>query len=76
MLKDDLVTALDTHLRANSAKLSADKLFTEYYERSGSPAKKGRPTEDGKDSKDSKDVKEKEPKRRKTVAAKQEPSSP
>jgi hypothetical protein len=73
MLKDDVVTALDTHLRANSA-LSSDKFFAEFYDRSGSPVKKSRTSEDAKDDK-AVVVKDKEPRRRKTVV-KAEPSSP
>jgi hypothetical protein len=77
MLKDDLVGALDTHLKSNSSRLSGDKFFAEYYDRSGSPVKKGRPAEDKDKDKDDKPVavKDKEPKRRKTVV-KAEPSSP
>jgi hypothetical protein len=66
MLKDDLVSALDQHLRANSAKFADDKAFTEFYERSGSPVKKGRPAAEG----DTKVV------RRRTLAPKPEPGSP
>jgi hypothetical protein len=69
LLKDDLVSALDTHLKAHSSRLSGDKFFAEYYDRSGSPVKKAsRTTDDDK-------AKDKEPKRRKTVV-KAEPSSP
>jgi hypothetical protein len=67
MLKEDLVTALDTHLRAHSAKFADDKSFTEFYERSGSPVKKGRPTADGGETKAP---------RRRTLAPKPEPGSP
>jgi hypothetical protein len=72
LLKDDLVGALDTYLKAHSSRLAGDKFFAEYYDRSGSPVKKAARTAD--DTKDDK-AKDKEPKRRKTVV-KAEPSSP
>lgn len=70
LLKDDLVGALDTYLKAHSSRLGGDKFFAEYYDRSGSPVKKA-----ARSSEDTKDDKAKEPKRRKTVV-KAEPSSP
>jgi hypothetical protein len=67
LLKEDLVASLDTHLRANSSKFADDKAFAEFYERSGSPIKKGRPsaTEGG----------EAKPPRRRTLAPKPDPGS-
>ncbi|KAF2089751.1 hypothetical protein K490DRAFT_55322 [Saccharata proteae CBS 121410] len=38
LLKDEVVSALDDHLRANASALSSNAAFTGYYERSGSPA--------------------------------------
>jgi hypothetical protein len=56
----------DEHLRANHTKYADDKLFSEYYERSGSPSKKGRPSAAEGDK----------PRRRTIAAPKAEPGSP
>ncbi|KAL1650070.1 hypothetical protein SLS58_001448 [Diplodia intermedia] len=42
MLKDDLVAALDEHLKDNSTRLAGNNAFAEYYERSSSPVKRTR----------------------------------
>jgi hypothetical protein len=42
MLKEDLVTKLETTLRSNSSTLSNDPAFKEFYARGGSPTKKER----------------------------------
>jgi len=39
-LKDDLVAALDDHLRANAPKLSSKSSFNEFYQRTSSPTKR------------------------------------
>jgi hypothetical protein len=43
MLKDDLASALDVHLRDNASRLAYIPKLQEYYERAGSPVKGGRP---------------------------------
>ncbi|KAF2668753.1 hypothetical protein BT63DRAFT_456394 [Microthyrium microscopicum] len=63
LLKDDLVNAIDEHLRANSSKYSGDKLLAEFYERGGSPAKKSRASA----SVDAPEPEKAEKKRRKTI---------
>jgi hypothetical protein len=65
LLKDDLVSNLDAHLRANSTTYSKDKLFSEFYLRGGSPSKKPRSSGDGEAAR-----------RRRTVSVKAEPESP
>lgn len=42
MLKEDLVSELETTLRANSSTLGSDPAFKEFYARGGSPTKKER----------------------------------
>ena len=42
MLKEELVTKLETFLRSNSSTLSSDPAFKEFYARGGSPTKKER----------------------------------
>lgn len=44
MLKEDLVSQLETTLRANSTTLGSDPNFKEFYARGGSPMKKERTT--------------------------------
>jgi hypothetical protein len=44
MLKEDLVSQLETTLRANSTTLGSDPAFKEFYARGGSPMKKERAT--------------------------------
>lgn len=41
-MKDDLITELEKHLRANAQTLSRKPSFKEFYERTGSPVKKDR----------------------------------
>jgi hypothetical protein len=66
--KEELIGNLDTHLRANSSKYADDKNFAEFYERGGSPVKKGRPAASEGDAKAAP--------RRRTIAPKPEPGSP
>ncbi|KAF2402071.1 hypothetical protein EJ06DRAFT_373116 [Trichodelitschia bisporula] len=40
LLKDDLVLALDKHLRGHASTLSTNPIFSDYYGRSGSPTKR------------------------------------
>ncbi|KIW09017.1 hypothetical protein, variant [Verruconis gallopava] len=44
MLKDDLVTALDEKLRADSSKFAGNPIFAEFYKRGGSPTARRRKT--------------------------------
>ncbi len=67
-LKDDLIAQLDAKLKSTPS-LQDNKIFAEYYDRAGSPAKKtSKPAAEEKEEK-------KEPKRRKTVVAKPESAS-
>ncbi|KAF2456260.1 hypothetical protein BDY21DRAFT_386670 [Lineolata rhizophorae] len=74
MLKDDLVAALDKHLRANASSLSANPAFSDFYSR-GSPIKKERPSASSTAEKGS-DTESKPRQRRRTIKAKEELESP
>jgi hypothetical protein len=68
MLKDEIVTALDDKLRAESSQFAGNPVFAEFYKRGGSPVKKPRgalssmPDADGEANKTAR--------RRKTIVAK------
>jgi hypothetical protein len=70
LLKDDLVTALDDHLRQNALALSSDKTFAEYYHRGASPVKKPRASASADPSGDA------PVRRRRTISVKKDPESP
>jgi len=42
LLKDDLVSALDTELKANPSAYASNPVFSEFFSRGGSPVKKER----------------------------------
>ena len=67
MLKEELVTELNTTLRQNETKYGSDPAFTEFYARTGSPIKKekGAPT-------DKSDAEKQPRKRRQTLKVKEE----
>ena len=44
MLKEELVTGLDQHLRANETKFASDPTFNEFYARTSSPVKREKST--------------------------------
>jgi hypothetical protein len=69
LLKEDLVTALDDHLRQNATALSGDKTFAEYYQRGASPVKKARTSASADPSGDA------PAKRRRTISVKKDPES-
>ncbi|KAK8152302.1 hypothetical protein BC567DRAFT_238656 [Phyllosticta citribraziliensis] len=46
LLKEELVFALDEHLKDNSARLNGHSAFAEYYGRNGSPVKRSRADQD------------------------------
>ncbi len=66
LTEDKSTLILVSHSGAEFTLAADDKIFAEFYERSGSPTKKGRPTAEG-------DAK---PPRRRTLAPKPEPGSP
>ncbi|OCK77623.1 hypothetical protein K432DRAFT_445208 [Lepidopterella palustris CBS 459.81] len=49
LLKDDLISALETHFQQNESTLGKQAAFSEFYRRTGSPVKRERqsPTESG-----------------------------
>ncbi|KAK8207009.1 hypothetical protein HDK77DRAFT_59059 [Phyllosticta capitalensis] len=49
MLKEELVFALDDHLKENSSRLNGQSAFAEYYGRNGSPVKRTRATAQDQD---------------------------
>jgi hypothetical protein len=69
MLKDELVGVLETTLKNDAAKLSSNPVFSEYYDRRGSPIKKS--------SEDAAEPSAKEKRvRRRTTKVKEELESP